>query len=108
MFRRCVNSDLISEVLLEGGVAPATVDQVIIAGGSCKIPLIQSLLTREFPNSEIIGSPSSSATSPEEAVVVGCALQAGLMREGWEGGEDVEGEGVEIACVPHDLWIKVC
>ena len=103
-----MNSDLISEVLKVGGVTRGAVDQVLLAGSSCKIPLIQTLMEREFPGCEdVVGV--SSQVSPEEAVVVGCALQAGLMRERRESGrEEEEEEGMEVACVPCDLWIKVC
>ena len=80
---------------------------MILAGGSCKIPRLQKLLEAEFPTAELHLSPP-----PDEAVATGCALQAALMRKRWEsvgGGEGEEEEGgVDIDCVPHNLWIKVC
>ena len=101
VFRRCVDSGVISDLLSEGGVTRGDVDQVIMAGGSCNIPLLHSLVEAEFPGCEILVS------SPDEVVATGCALQAGLMRERWEGREEEEEEGVEIPCSPYDLWIKV-
>ena len=79
----------------------------MLAGGSCKIVYLQKLLESEFPNSKLLTSPP-----PDEAIATGCALQASLMQRRWERGRE-EGEcperegGVDIACVPHDLWIKV-
>ena len=104
VFRRSVNSDLISELLAEGGVTRGEVERVIMAGGTCNIPALQSLMESEFPSSEIL----VCSPSPEDAVATGCALQAGIMRERWEWREEGEVEGgVEVPCVPHDLWIKV-
>ncbi|CAI8030971.1 Heat shock 70 kDa protein 14 [Geodia barretti] len=101
VFRRCVNSDLITGVLSDGGVTRGDVARVIMAGGSCNIPQLHSLLESEFPGSEIL----SSSPSPEVAVATGCALEAGLIKERWEGRGEEE-DGVQVPCVPHDLWIK--
>ena len=102
VFRRCVNSDLITGVLSDGGVTRGDVARVIMAGGSCNVPQLHSLLESEFPGSEIL----SSSPSPEVAVATGCALEAGLIKERWEGRGEEE-DGVQVPCVPHDLWIKV-
>ena len=150
MFRRCVNSELLSGLLSEANISKdelnhvrgrargrereggregeerrgvtievslfqrvycVVVLQVILAGGSCKIPLLQKLLETEFPTSELhLLSPP-----PDEAIATGCALQAALMQRRWErwreSGEEEkeeEDEGVMLPCIPYDLWIKVC
>lgn len=103
MFQQCVNSEIISQLLEEGGVARGDVKKVIMAGGSCKIPRIHTLLETQFPNSEIL----VTSPLPEEAVAIGCSLQARLMGERWRERKERDDEGIEILCVPHDLVVKV-
>ena len=104
-----------AELLAEGGISREELDHVVLAGSSCKIPCLQRLLEGEFPSAEL---HLSSPPPPDEAVATGCALQASLMHrswvrgrvggggESWGKGEEGEG-GVDIECVPYDLWIKV-
>ena len=92
-------------------LTPHTLTQVLLAGGSCKIPRLQQLFREEFPSSNLHTSPP-----PDVAIATGCALQASIMVERGRGrseggGGGVSGEsgegGVEVACVPADLWISV-
>lgn len=68
---------------------------------------LQQLLGNEFPTSEL-----HLTLPPDEAIPMGCALQAAIMQERGEGGRRREGgeggdEGVDVHCIPHDLWIMV-
>lgn len=74
--------------------------QVVLAGGSCKIPRLQQILREEFPSSEVLTS-----IAPDEVVVVGCAVEAGILgaHQGEEGGTD---SGM-VPCTPEDVWIAV-
>ena len=92
-------------------LTPHTLTQVLLAGGSCKIPRLQQLFREEFPSSNLHTSPP-----PDVAIATGCALQTSIMAERGRGrseggGGGVSGEsgegGVEVACVPADLWISV-
>ena len=50
--------------------------QVVLAGGSCRIPRLRDLLAKEFPNSELL-----SSIPVEHVVTLGAAMQAALLVE---------------------------
>ena len=75
-------SDLISrlrrpvkQALDDAGVSPAQIDEVVLVGGSTRIPmikqLVRSLIDRE-PNENV---------NPDEVVAVGAAIQAGILNQ---------------------------
>ena len=74
--------------------------QVVLAGGSCKIPRLQQMLREEFLSSEVLTS-----IAPDEVVVVGCAVEAGIL-----GAHQGEGGGADsgmVPCTPEDVWVVV-
>lgn len=55
---------------------PATVLQVVLAGGCCKVPRLRELLAKELPASELLCSVPA-----DHVVTLGAAMQAALLME---------------------------
>lgn len=73
--------------------------QVVLAGGSCRIPRLQQLLQEQLPSAQHLLS-----LPPPEVVAVGAALEAGLLT-----GRDVgQAPHPQLQCTAADLWIAVC
>ncbi|KAG8794062.1 ATPase with role in protein import into the ER [Ceratobasidium sp. 428] len=64
----------VRQVLADARIAVSDVDEVVLVGGSTRIPKIQSLLTAMFKGKEL-----SKAINPDEAVAIGAAIQAGIL-----------------------------
>ena len=64
----------VTQVLKDSGVSKSQVDQVIIVGGSTRIPRIQTLLTEYFN-----GKTLNQSINPDEAVAFGAAVQGGIL-----------------------------
>lgn len=68
-------TDLLVEMALEGAkTKPSEIDQVILVGGSTRIPAVKSRLEKMF------GSPPTIAVNVDESVALGAALHAGLIQ----------------------------
>jgi molecular chaperone DnaK len=63
----------IVRALKDAGVSPAQIDEVVLVGGSSRIPLVQQLV-RSFIDIE----PNQNV-NPDEVVAVGAAIQAGIL-----------------------------
>merc|ERR1712223_950735 len=72
------------------------VDEIVLVGGSTRIPKVQSLV-KEFFN----GKEASRGINPDEAVAYGAAVQAGVLS-----GEDNTGEIVLLDVNPLTLGIE--
>ncbi|KAG9094106.1 ATPase with role in protein import into the ER [Ceratobasidium sp. 370] len=64
----------VRQVLTDAKISAADVDEVVLVGGSTRIPKIQSLLTAMFRGREL-----SKGINPDEAVAIGAAIQAGIL-----------------------------
>jgi chaperone protein DnaK len=64
----------VTQVLKDSGVSKSQVDQVILVGGSTRIPKIQTLLTDYFN-----GKKLNREINPDEAVAFGAAVQGGIL-----------------------------
>lgn len=60
--------DLMLTTVERAGLSPATVDQVVLVGGSSRIPLVEHLVTVGF------GRPPALDRQPQENVALGAAL----------------------------------
>ncbi|KAG8590817.1 hypothetical protein GDO81_006919 [Engystomops pustulosus] len=67
----------IEQVLKEGHLQKDEVDEIVLVGGSTRIPLIRQVI-REYFNKE----PNTSV-DPDLAVVTGVAIQAGIVGGAW-------------------------
>ncbi|MHB8879508.1 MAG: Hsp70 family protein [Myxococcaceae bacterium] len=62
----------IRSALKDAALDPAAISDVILVGGSSRIPLVHQLLA------EFFGKPARAGVNPDEAVALGAAVQAGL------------------------------
>ncbi|RYY32979.1 hypothetical protein EON62_04740, partial [archaeon] len=71
-FKRCI--DTVKQVLRDAKVLPAEVGDVVLVGGSTRIPKVQSLLSEYFGGKELCKS-----INPDEAVAYGAAVQGAIL-----------------------------
>merc|ERR1712038_2017889 len=81
-FNKCMAP--VRKVLEDAGVSKSEVQDVVLVGGSTRIPKIQSLLSTFFN-----GKKLSHEINPDEAVAFGAAFQAGLLSGADMGDTDV-------------------
>ncbi|TPX43714.1 hypothetical protein SeMB42_g04621 [Synchytrium endobioticum] len=64
--------------LVESNLSTDDINQVLLVGGSSRIPKFQSMITSLFNNSSIDGNNTIVRTDiePDEATALGCAIQA--------------------------------
>ncbi|CAG9943852.1 unnamed protein product [Clonostachys rosea f. rosea IK726] len=73
----------VEQVLKDADVKKSEVDDIVLVGGSTRIPKVQSLIESFFN-----GKKASKGINPDEAVAFGAAVQAGVLA-GEEGTEEV-------------------
>jgi heat shock protein 5 len=85
-----INSDLfkntlgpVKQVMEDSGLKKNQIDEIVLVGGSTRIPKIQQLI-KDFFN----GREPNRGINPDEAVAYGAAVQAGIL-SGEEGGHDI-------------------
>lgn len=61
------------KALADAGITADKVDEVILVGGSTRIPKVQQVVK------EIFGKEPSKGVNPDEAVAVGAAIQGGIL-----------------------------
>ncbi|RMH03550.1 MAG: Fe-S protein assembly chaperone HscA [Planctomycetota bacterium] len=61
------------QVLRDAGVEPADLDQVVLVGGSTRVPLVRRQVEEAF------GRPPADAIDPDRVVALGAAAQAGVL-----------------------------
>ncbi|MBE7438439.1 MAG: molecular chaperone DnaK [Spirochaetales bacterium] len=59
--------------LRDAGMKPGDIDEVILVGGSTRIPAVQELVKKLF------GREPSKSVNPDEVVAVGAAIQGGVL-----------------------------
>ena len=64
----------VEQVLDDGGMKRSEVDDIVLVGGSTRIPKVQSLI-KEFFN----GKEPNRGINPDEAVAYGAAVQGGIL-----------------------------
>ena len=63
----------VRQALADAGVDPAKIDEVVLVGGSTRMPKVQQLV-REF-----FGKEPHKGVNPDEVVAVGAAVQGGVL-----------------------------
>jgi molecular chaperone DnaK len=63
---------LVVDVLQQAGLSPDAIDEVLLVGGSTRIPRVQEMVAQYF------GRPARSEVDPELVVALGAAVQAGI------------------------------
>jgi len=84
-----INSDLfkstldpVKQVLEDGGLKKNQIDEIVLVGGSTRIPKVQDMI-KDFFN----GKEPNRGVNPDEAVAYGAAVQGGILTG--EGGDEV-------------------
>lgn len=67
----------IEQVLKEGHLDKLEVDEIVLVGGSTRIPRIRQVIRNFF------GKDPNTSVDPDLAVVIGVAIQAGIMGGSW-------------------------
>jgi molecular chaperone DnaK len=63
----------VEKALQDAKLSKSQIDQVILVGGSTRIPAVRNLLT------ELLGKPLNETVNPDEVVAMGAAVQAGII-----------------------------
>lgn len=61
------------KAIADAGISASEIDEVILVGGSTRIPAIQSIVEKFF------GKAPSKGVNPDEVVAVGAAIQGGVL-----------------------------
>ena len=61
------------QALTDAGLNPSDIDEVILVGGSTRIPMVQRVVK------ELFGKEPHKGINPDEVVAVGAAIQAGVL-----------------------------
>jgi molecular chaperone DnaK len=64
------------QALTDAGLAPAQIDEVVLVGGSTRIPLVRRRVA------ELFGRKSHTELNPDEVVALGAAVQADILVTG--------------------------
>jgi molecular chaperone DnaK len=59
--------------LSDSGIAPGDIDEVVLVGGSTRIPMVQEKVK------ELFGKEPNKTVNPDEVVAVGAAVQGGVL-----------------------------
>lgn len=73
----------VQKVLEDSDLKKSDIDEIVLVGGSTRIPKIQQLV-KEFFN----GKEPSRGINPDEAVAYGAAVQAGVLSGDQDTGND--------------------
>jgi molecular chaperone DnaK len=61
------------QALTDAGMDPSKIDEVVLVGGSTRIPRVQAIVK------ELFGKEPHKGVNPDEVVAVGAAIQAGVL-----------------------------
>lgn len=90
--------DSVDQVLRDAKLSKGQIDEIVLVGGSTRIPKVQQLLTDYFNGKELCKS-----VNPDEAVAYGAALQAAIL----SGTKDENLDGlITIDVCPLSLGIE--
>ncbi|MGC9159715.1 MAG: molecular chaperone DnaK, partial [Terracidiphilus sp.] len=76
------------QALADAGLAPGQIDEVVLAGGSTRIPAVRQLVDDLFHLSER-GKKPHTGLNPDEVVAMGAAVQAGILSGTSQSAEDL-------------------
>jgi len=82
------------KALADAKLSASDIDEVVLVGGSIRIPRVQQLVT------EIFGKEPNRSINPDEVVAVGAAIQGGIL------GGDVKDDIVLLDVTPLSLGVE--
>jgi len=95
LFRNCM--DPVEKVLKDSKLSKSDIDEVVLVGGSTRIPKVQELLSNFFGGKEL-----NRSVNPDEAVAYGAAVQANVLT----GGEDMSQDLLLLDITPLSLGLE--
>ena len=98
LFQECLNP--VSRVLQDAGVSKSQINEIVLVGGSTRIPKIQDLLSQYFGGKEL-----NRGINPDEAVAYGASVQAAILSGSTSGSEKAD-EILLLDVAPLSLGIE--
>jgi heat shock 70kDa protein 1/2/6/8 len=98
LFNKCINP--VTKVLQDSGMSKNDVHDIVLVGGSTRIPKIQELLSSFFN-----GKTLNKGINPDEAVAYGAAVQAAILSGSTSGSEKAD-EILLLDVAPLSLGIE--
>ena len=84
------------QALEDAKLTPAKIDEVILVGGSTRVPSVKALVEK------LLGKTPNETVNPDEAVALGAAVQAGVLS-----GDTSVGDIVLVDVTPLTLGVEV-
>merc|ERR1711985_113678 len=94
LFQQCLAP--VEKVLRDAGVSKSAVDEIVMVGGSTRIPKVQQLISNYFNGKDL-----NHSINPDEAVAYGAAVQAHLL-----GGGDMKQDVLLLDIAPLSLGLE--
>jgi len=105
LFNRCIET--VKSVIKDAGATTETVSDIVLVGGSTRVPALQDMLTSLFGGRIEL----CKTINPDEAVAYGAAVQGAILQSGGSGGgEALEGMAQELLLMdvtPLSLGIEL-
>ena len=98
LFQKCMEP--VTKVLQDAGVSKSQVNDIVLVGGSTRIPKVQELLSSYFNGKEL-----NKGINPDEAVAYGAAVQAAIL-SGSTSGKEKADEILLLDVAPLSLGIE--
>ena len=98
LFQKCISP--VTKVLSDSGISKNQVDDIVLVGGSTRVPKVQELLSNFFNGKEL-----NRGINPDEAVAYGAAVQAAILSGETSGSEKVD-EILLLDVAPLSLGIE--
>ena len=92
--------DPVQKVIVDSGISKSQIDDIVLVGGSTRIPKIQELLSNFFNGKEL-----SKNINPDEAVAYGASVQAAILSKSTSGNEKAD-EILLLDVAPLSLGIE--
>ncbi len=97
LFTRCL--DTVRQVVKDAGAALNQVSDIVLVGGSTRVPKLQELLLELFGNKIEL----CKSINPDEAVAFGAAVQGAILKSGGQGGGEALEGGINTDLVLLDV-----
>lgn len=98
LFQDCLTP--VTKVLQDASVSKSQVDEIVLVGGSTRIPKIQELLSHYFGGKDL-----NKGINPDEAVAYGASVQAAILSNSTSGNEKAD-EILLLDVAPLSLGIE--